>query len=359
MISRALLQPPEGESGTGDQVFSELLLSLSEWWDVAPFVGPVLAGAGIAWGLLLLLHRAGRPRLAAGAGQLPRGTRAIVAVVVLSAVGASAYGYEAHLRDDALDESIGPLGPLEGRATGSVRPVQPAGSGAGTGFQQATVALRSANQALPQPRPFRHDQHEILSCRDCHTAGEQHRAEETEVWTPRTCATCHHDPGLPYTCSNCHAAGNLPAAGTVTQTMALTVWDSPRLRELPFSHEIHAGVTCQDCHRTPVTLQMDRPCASCHTDHHRPAAECTQCHLPAEPEAHGLGAHLTCATSGCHSGEPAVTPPFSRSVCLTCHTDQREHEPGRDCAACHMIPHIQEPVTGIAAIMGLLPEGLR
>jgi hypothetical protein len=301
---------------------------------------PLILCAIAAAGMGMLVWR-GRSRIA---GLTSARTATTVAVLVLAAVAASAYGHEAQSR--TAQRGQGPERVPLGQARSSI---SPGAIGYHTVYPRALSPAAEGLPAVAQQRPFSHEEHEVLSCRECHAAGEEHRAEVPEVWTPLRCATCHHDPRLPYTCGDCHGPRDLPPPGPVPQTLALSVWEHPRLRELPFAHETHTGVACEECHRTPVLLQFDRECASCHEDHHQPAAECTQCHLPAEPEAHGLEVHLTCAASGCHSSDTAVRPTHSRTVCLACHTDQVDHEPDGVCATCHMVPDLPEAVIGIGS----------
>lgn len=191
-------------------------------------------------------------------------------------------------------------------------------------------------------RPFRHRDHEGLSCLECHTTEEGHGV--ITVRTARDCAACHHDPGRGYECQACHAEADLPPPGPVAAIMDLTVRDEPLTRDLPFDHGIHAEVACGECHTGPVMLEVETECAACHDDHHRPAAECSACHPPAEPEVHGLEVHLTCSTADCHAGEAGERPALSRPFCLMCHTDEVDHEPGLECHQCHMVPH--DPLAG-------------
>lgn len=186
------------------------------------------------------------------------------------------------------------------------------------------------------PRPFLHRQHEALSCSECHGTAEEHGV--VTVRTARECAQCHHDPARGYDCADCHAAEDLRVPREVASPMLLTVWDEPRIRELPFDHGEHETLECQECHTGPVLLAVERECAACHEDHHRPRAECARCHVEAEPNVHGLEVHLTCTSSGCHAGEAGVRPALTRTLCLACHQDQWDHEPGLDCHACHRVP---------------------
>ncbi len=214
---------------------------------------------------------------------------------------------------------------------------------------QRMQVVAAARDSVPirQQRRFEHRRHERLTCTSCHGTGENHRT--ILVRTPADCASCHHDAARAQACSDCHREGP-PAARPVAVSMSLTVWDSTRTRVLPFSHDIHAALVCRECHNTPVTLAPKRECASCHTQHHRPEATCTTCHVPARAGVHGLSVHLSCAGSGCHASEVAPAPPLSRALCLTCHTQQRGHEPGRTCTDCHWIsPSTGHPANGLLA----------
>lgn len=210
------------------------------------------------------------------------------------------------------------------------------GGGTGQEFREVQAA-----------RPFEHNRHERISCRECHGTGERHRT--LTVQTPQDCAACHHDPRRDYACGDCHRAAELPAPGAVPAPMALTVWESSRTRTLPFAHETHAGITCEDCHRTPVTRAVNRECAACHAEHHRPEANCASCHLSPERSVHQAESHLSCAGSGCHAPAAAPAPTLSRSLCVMCHTEQRNHEPGSGCTACHQIPDAPIPRAGAGA----------
>ena len=193
-------------------------------------------------------------------------------------------------------------------------------------------------QASPQSRlrPFDHARHESVSCTSCHGTGERHRT--LLVQTARDCASCHHSTERRQSCTTCHSLDQLPPPSRVAAKMSLTVWDSVGTRPLPFRHDVHlragAAVACRDCHGAPVTLAMNRECASCHQPHHRPEASCSSCHPAPRTGVHPLATHLSCSGSGCHAA--AVAPP--PTLCLTCHTAQRDHEPEGSCASCHRIP---------------------
>ena len=183
-------------------------------------------------------------------------------------------------------------------------------------------------------RPFDHVVHEALSCTSCHGAGERHRT--LLVKSPRDCAACHHDARSPRTCTVCHPTAALPEPGTVSRELALGVWTGPRTRQLPFGHGVHEQVACRECHGTPVTLAMDRSCGSCHESHHSSATDCAACHTPPMQPVHGAEVHLSCAGAGCHAPNRAPPLTLSRSLCLSCHVAQRDHETDGQCATCHL-----------------------
>lgn len=184
-------------------------------------------------------------------------------------------------------------------------------------------------------RPFDHRWHKRVGCTSCHGTGAQHRS--IRVQAPHDCARCHHDARAERPCAACHTREQLPVGTRVAVAMALTVRRDTVVRELPFGHDRHESLACRECHGTPVTLDRDRACASCHDRHHRSAATCTSCHTESPRGRHQAAAHLSCAGSGCHA--PALAPPpgLSRELCLVCHPGQRTHEPDGNCAACHRI----------------------
>jgi hypothetical protein len=182
---------------------------------------------------------------------------------------------------------------------------------------------------------FEHRQHESVSCTTCHTADVQHGALRTRV--ARDCAGCHHgNTAVGRACERCHERGELAAPHSVSTTLSLTVWTAPRTRSLAFAHDRHARIGCAECHAANAARSVEKSCTSCHADHHQAARSCTACHASARA-THTRALHVTgCGGSGCHVRETtaAVTP--VRSVCLTCHAEQVDHKPGRECAGCHL-----------------------
>jgi hypothetical protein len=199
------------------------------------------------------------------------------------------------------------------------------------------VLLGAAAATDAQTRPFRHAPHAELSCRGCHAYGQRHRSPRE--WTPADCASCHHDPVRALACTRCHQPGDYEPLRDFPARMALSVRDVPETRALPFSHSRHEQLSCQSCHDASATDALMTPpqCVSCHTDHHRPDANCATCHFPKGPEVHGLEVHLTCAGAGCHTLPPERTLVLSRTFCLMCHTEQQDHEPAGLCHKCHFL----------------------
>jgi hypothetical protein len=196
---------------------------------------------------------------------------------------------------------------------------------------------RAAAQRLGYsgPADFSHRRHRALECTACHTSEGEHGA--LRVRTITDCQSCHHAPERQSACASCHTAAELRAPRAVTTTMRMSVWNAPRQRALPFPHERHSSVTCTTCHTTPVTLAAARDCASCHQQHHVVEATCRTCHTPSPRAQHTREAHLGCAGSGCHTLQGTVALAPVRNVCLTCHQDMVNHNPGRQCAACHQV----------------------
>ena len=213
------------------------------------------------------------------------------------------------------------------------------------GGQVSQDSAARGPQPVPVRRPFQHQRHEDLPCRGCHGAGATHRT--TRVRAPADCAACHHDPARGLSCTKCHGVDAIPAERTVRLTLDLQVTEGARTRDVTFRHDVHvatsAGLACKDCHGTAVTLQRNRECASCHSSHHAGKAECANCHAPPRRGAHDASVHLTCAGSQCHATDKAPSPTLSRTTCLFCHADRRDHEPEGSCALCHKIPGAKGP----------------
>jgi hypothetical protein len=197
-------------------------------------------------------------------------------------------------------------------------------------------------------RPFRHTEHRSVTCGDCHRADERHRA--TRRWTARDCAACHHGQASALLgCTSCHERATFAAPRWTATPMGLSVWAETRLRDVMFEHDRHTAVGCLDCHRSGMNLPPES-CSTCHTDHHRPEAQCAHCHRAPDAAVHDLAAHATCTGAGCHAAEVTTRPMLSRQFCLVCHDDQREHRPGRVCVDCHIKPthpppHLTTPGT--------------
>jgi hypothetical protein len=185
----------------------------------------------------------------------------------------------------------------------------------------------------PERSAFQHERHRSVACGVCHSMDQRHRLPRS--WTARDCAACHHGNATPAGCTACHQRAEFAAPRPTATPMALSVWESPRVRDLVFDHDRHGEVGCLDCHQSGMDLPPES-CSRCHTDHHRPAAECAQCHVAPDPSVHDLASHASCGD--CHSPEATARPMLSRTFCLVCHEDQRDHRPEQECAQCHIMP---------------------
>jgi hypothetical protein len=187
---------------------------------------------------------------------------------------------------------------------------------------------------------FSHARHRDLTCTACHSASGPTHGSVT-LRSVRDCQQCHHGAtvaklgGGETACLHCHRNASLPAGPrnvevrTSTSATALT-------RSLPFAHATHATVTCAECHTTPVTLAAATQCSGCHAPHHTAARNCQTCHNGYDAHR-GQQVHLGCAGSGCHSDQAVLALSSTRNVCLSCHTKQVTHKPGRDCGTCHRV----------------------
>ena len=187
---------------------------------------------------------------------------------------------------------------------------------------------------------FSHAIHRGLTCTACHSAsGPSHGT--VMLKSLRDCQQCHHETtvrklgGGMDACAHCHERATLPAR-SLTVAVRTSAATATRMRELPFAHATHANVSCTQCHTTPVTLAASVQCSECHADHHDAARDCRTCH--AAYDAHvGQQVHTGCSGSGCHTDRAVLALTAARNVCLSCHTKQADHKPGRDCGTCHRV----------------------
>jgi hypothetical protein len=208
---------------------------------------------------------------------------------------------------------------------------------------------------------FEHNPHVDVSCTNCHVSvpgharhastpcGECHGATGTgtgATLTKADCQACHHRADPPRDCERCHAAGEM--AAPIGVAARLTVAGRTHERGLEFAHSRHSDRLCADCHALPEVMPV-RSCASCHEHHHRQDADCTTCHVKPAADSHDLNAHRTCGGSGCHDNVSFLELPLTRPVCLACHTEQRDHEPARECADCHLVRSLAEHDLSILA----------
>lgn len=206
------------------------------------------------------------------------------------------------------------------------------------------VLTQNAATARPQAGPdtvrFSHATHRDVSCTNCHSAtGPAHGT--VTLRSVRDCQRCHHENtvralgGGPAACMHCHGTAGLPA-GPLTVTVRTSTSAAPMTRTLPFAHETHASVACAECHTTPVTLAAATQCSGCHVPHHAETRNCRTCHEGLAAHR-GQQVHLGCAGAGCHTDRPVLALGATRTVCLSCHTDQANHKPDRDCGTCHRV----------------------
>lgn len=199
-----------------------------------------------------------------------------------------------------------------------------------------------AQQAGGQGAGFRHGDHRGIDCQTCHATDQP-----TATTNPAFCRDCHHRRARAASCESCHRPGEIQGRQfEATRTLKLSVREDSVRRTLPFRHEPHTELACTRCHTGGTALSAaGTSCAACHAEHHGLEAACAACHAPADEEAHPREeVHLTCTGSGCHTPAPFAQVPRTRSACLACHDEMTDHEPGRICADCHVLPspHPQE-----------------
>lgn len=213
-------------------------------------------------------------------------------------------------------------------------PVSWGGSLAQAGVE-ATTVVEAARSQRPDTLRFRHENHAALECTECHATGEATSASRQQ-W----CADCHHVSARPGECGRCHGAARL-AGGTipVLHAFRLSVGE-PKSRRLTFEHSTHSELACAECHTGGDPTRLGRSCGSCHEPHHRPEADCMECHAEPQAGAHSEAVHrLGCGGAGCHvfTALEQVEAGGTRNACLVCHQAQRDHEPGGLCGKCHLL----------------------
>ena len=184
--------------------------------------------------------------------------------------------------------------------------------------------------------PFPHDRHAGLECATCHESTDRHAA--LLMTSPEQCQSCHHGPPAVASCNSCHAATELAGNRAMNVMMKLSRGTPARQRKMNFDHARHAGLACASCHDDPIGGRVNVDCAGCHRKHDRPEAACTTCHQAPSKDVHPITVHDTgCAASGCHTDNGIQSTSPTRGICLSCHTTQVSHQPGKICASCHMV----------------------
>ncbi len=203
----------------------------------------------------------------------------------------------------------------------------------------ALVSLLLPQRAAAQQSAsvFDHGQHTAVECRVCHSVDNTHG--QVTVTRATDCQSCHHTGTVAQPCTRCHTTRDMPA-GTfdVRRPFQPTVGRAEN-RTFRFDHAQHTEVACASCHREGLALSAARVnCSACHREHHEPSNNCLACHAVPASGVHTRTAHLTCAGSGCHSPAPVQASQRTRQLCLSCHQDMTDHQPGRVCVDCHALP---------------------
>jgi len=146
-------------------------------------------------------------------------------------------------------------------------------------------------------------------------------------------------------CTVCHT---MPVRSPL-ESLGVMSEDAPGAK--PYWHPLdlqrkHSGVMCSECHQGGVSPPS--ACTDCHDiDPKAPMMskqDCTTCHqasgmVSCKDCHHGKGWHLhevhnPSDCTGCHKPHQWLVK--GRGPCLGCHQDKKEHNPGKDCAPCHL-----------------------
>ena len=178
---------------------------------------------------------------------------------------------------------------------------------------------------------FQHALHKSITCTTCHGTTTTHGGLKFE--RPAGCFACHHGADQAVPCTTCHLTQSL-LPRPVPVTFAISTRPAPLTRTLTFPHARHSALACTTCHANDVNRTVFTTCATCHTSHHNPEANCAGCH-PTAREGHDRSVHTGCAR--CHTDSTVAALPVNRNVCLVCHQEQRDHYPTGNCATCHAL----------------------
>jgi hypothetical protein len=197
----------------------------------------------------------------------------------------------------------------------------------------ARVVLAATGRSAEK---FSHKLHEGVTCTTCHGMETSHGG--LKVKTVTDCQGCHHSVRNKARCTSCHTQQEIGGTRQRAIAVKLSMWSSAQTRTVGFAHEVHAEVECTSCHQSAPSFAAVRSCSACHAAHHDVQRNCTSCHVKVtDTKVHDRRVHVTCAGAGCHSAALLPKPATARAVCLSCHTQQVNHEPGGDCASCHLI----------------------
>ncbi|NJD18368.1 MAG: hypothetical protein FIA95_03675 [Gemmatimonadetes bacterium] len=189
---------------------------------------------------------------------------------------------------------------------------------------------------------FNHSDHTSVDCARCHGTQEGHGT--LSVVSLEDCRSCHHRPPNSLDCTRCHTPESVSAVTLqVTRSLNIRIGSLDRpLRNIAFEHSKHVALGCGECHPQGSDLRaaVGADCSGCHLTHHGPTSDCSRCHQPPAAGAHDLDTHMGCTGPGCHSPAPEgiANAPRTRQLCLACHTEQKQHRPGKVCADCHRLP---------------------
>lgn len=197
--------------------------------------------------------------------------------------------------------------------------------------------------------PFNHGRHILaggLQCAACHGTADFFLADgrtfdpaHGSVHVDRAdCMTCHHvEP--PRDCAACHAPVEVEAVRAMRPVeVHVRHGNVTNRRDVPFDHAVHGDFACASCHVAASIERTAIACGDCHDRHHAEAsspAGCTQCHSTGVREVHDRVDHLSCGA--CHTTETLrLLGEADRAFCLQCHVRLADHEPGGECASCHL-----------------------
>ncbi len=166
-------------------------------------------------------------------------------------------------------------------------------------------------------------------CFRCHD--DRHTTADGKVLS-RKCTVCHTEPTRGPLQPLGIMSSDSPGAQASWHPLDLTGKHGQLLCSSCHGGGVTPSNACTDCHdidpKAPMMKKQD--CASCHKG--SDIVSCKSCHTGKGWHLHDV--HHASNCTACH--KPHQWRVKGREACMECHGDKKEHNPGKDCAPCHL-----------------------